>query len=225
VSAALVLLAAGSGTRVGAEVNKILLPLGASTVLGCSVVAAFAVPDVRRVVIVVRDGDQQPVAEAVTPLLGDREADLVVGGDTRHASETAALAVLRDDILSGAVDVVALHDSARPLASPALFEATIAAAREHGGAVPAAPLPHLVTRALTPAGDGLVGVQTPQAFRAGPLLEAYDRAAADGFTGTDTAACLERYAGGVRIAAVPSSSLNLKVTFAEDLATVSSLLD
>ncbi len=60
-------------------------------------------------------------------------------------------------------------------------------------------------------------MQTPQAFRAPELLVAYRRAAEDGFEGTDTAACLERYAD-LSIAAVPSSPLNLKITFPEDVA-------
>ena len=92
--------------------------------------------------------------------------------------------------------MVAIHDGARPLASSALFAAVLAAAREHGGALPAAPLPGLVTAELGAVAGDLVGVQTPQAFRAAPLLAAYRSAAADGFEGTDTAATFERYARG-----------------------------
>ena len=110
----------------------------------------------------------------------------------------------------------------------ALFEATLAAAREHGGAIPSAPLAGVVTRALQPVDRDLVGVQTPQAFRAGPLLAAYRRAAEDGFRGSDTASCLERYASvagasGMRIAAVPSTATNLKITFPEDVEVAARL--
>ena len=66
------------------------------------------------------------------------------------------------------------------------------------------------------AAGRLVGVQTPQAFRAADLLAAYRAAEADGFTGTDTASCVERYAD-LTIAAVPSSPANLKITFPHDL--------
>jgi 2-C-methyl-D-erythritol 4-phosphate cytidylyltransferase len=68
-----------------------------------------------------------------------------------------------------------------------------------------------------------VGVQTPQAFRARPLLEAYRAAARDGFEGTDTAATFERYAG-LPVVAVPSTPANLKVTWPEDLALAEELL-
>jgi len=226
VSAAIVLLAAGSGSRVGAEVNKVLLPLGPTTVLGRSVTTALAVPDVHRVVLVVRPGEQDAVAEAIVPLLGEREVSVVTGGATRHQSEWQAVQVLAADIESGVLDVVAIHDSARPLADAGLYAATITAAREHGGAIPVAALGHLLTHTLASVegtGQRLVGVQTPQSFRAPELLAAYRAAAADGAEFTDTAGCLERY-GRVRIAAVPSTRSNLKVTFPEDVALAEALL-
>jgi 2-C-methyl-D-erythritol 4-phosphate cytidylyltransferase len=223
---ALVVLAAGSGTRVGAAVNKVLLPLADTTVLGLSLRAALQVDDVRRIVLVVRDGEQGAAAEAVTPVLGEGEVLVVPGGATRHRSEWAALTALRPDIEAGEIDVVAIHDGARPLASPELFAATIAVAREVGGAIPVVPMAGVADRRGLRPHQGVVGVQTPQAFRAAELLAAYERSIADGFEGTDTASCLAAYPGesGARVAAVPSSPLNLKVTFAEDLTTVSALL-
>jgi 2-C-methyl-D-erythritol 4-phosphate cytidylyltransferase len=214
--AAVVILAGGSGTRVGSDTNKVLLPLGDSTVLGRSVRAALAVPEVAHLVLAVRAGDEEAVRDAVAPLLGDREVRVVPGGASRHGSEWAALQALAAEVESGEVDVVAVHDGARPLAGPELFEATFAAAREHGGALPVVELPGLLGRDLRPAVAGLVGVQTPQAFRAAPLLEAHRRAAADGFESTDTAACFERYAE-LPVVAVPGGAANLKVTFPEDL--------
>lgn len=219
--AAVVVLAAGAGTRVGAEVNKVLLPLGDAPVLAWSVRDALALDDVVRVVLVVRRGEEQAVADAVAPHLGGREVGVVIGGATRHASEWQALRALAPAIEAGEVDVVAIHDGARPLAGTALLETTIRAAREHGGALPAVPLPGLARAAGGPLPAGLVGVQTPQAFRAAALLAAYRHAEADGFEGTDTASCLERYAGpeaDLRIAAVPSTARNLKITFPEDVA-------
>ncbi len=238
--AAVVILAAGSGTRVGAATNKVLLPLLDRPVLAWSLRAALAAEGVRSVVVVCRPEDRAAVGAALAPELGDREVLLVDGGATRHASEDAALALLAPAIEAGEIDVVALHDGARPLAGADLFERTIATAREHGAAVPTVVLPGLLARDPDAAGDragdtagdtasnpvgtrDLVGVQTPQAFRAGPLLAAYRSAAVDGFDGTDTAACLERY-GDVAIVAVPSPPTNLKVTYPEDLALAAALL-
>jgi len=177
----------------------------------------LALPAVRRVVVVHRADEHTAMEAALAPYLGDGEVLLVPGGDTRHASEWAALRVLADEVDAGAITMVAVHDAARPLADGDLFERTLAAAREHGGAIPVVPVDGVVRRDGAPvAHPHLAAVQTPQAFRAPELLGAYRAAAADGFTGTDTASCVERYAD-VTVAAVLSSPANLKITFPEDL--------
>ena len=219
---AVVILAAGSGSRVGAEVNKVLLPLRGTPVLAWSVRDALALHDVRRLVLVVRPDDRAAVEAAVAPHLGEREVLVVDGGSTRHASEWAALQVLADDIASGEVDLVAVHDGARPLAGPDLWETVIATAREVGGAIPVSPVTQLLHADLTQVAEDVGAVQTPQAFRARELLQAYRAAAMDGFEGTDTAACVATYATIV-VAAVPSTVLNLKVTFPEDVALAEEL--
>ena len=213
---AVVILAAGSGSRVGAEVNKVLLPLRDVPVLVWSVRDALALEDLRRLVLVVRPEDRAAVEAAVAPHLDDREVIVVDGGTTRHASEWAAIRILEADIVSGEVDVVAIHDGARPLAGVALWAAVVAAAAEHGGAIPVVPVTDLLRADLTPLTGELGAVQTPQAFRATDVLAAYRAASEDGFEGTDTAACVTAYRD-VAIAAVAGSPLNLKVTFPEDV--------
>ncbi|WP_281351757.1 IspD/TarI family cytidylyltransferase [Nocardioides piscis] len=112
--AAVVIVAAGSGTRVGAGTNKVLLPLGDAPVLVWSVRDALAAEDVARVVVVVRPADRDAVAAVLSPHLGEDEVVLVEGGATRHASEWAAMQVLAPAIVAGEVDLVAIHDAARP---------------------------------------------------------------------------------------------------------------
>lgn len=226
--AAVIVVAAGAGTRVGAGVNKVLLPLGDAPVLAWSVRDALAVPEVRRVVLVVRDDERDAVGDAVVPHLGpDDQVDVVAGGTTRHASEWAALSALAADVERGRIGVVAVQDGARPLAGAPLLASVLAAARAHGGAVPAVPLRAVLRRDGSPVRADLVGVQTPQAFRAAPLLAAYRLAQADGFEGTDTASCLERYAERlgerVRLVAVRSGAANLKITFPEDIRVAADL--
>ena len=222
MSAAVVILAGGSGTRVGAGTNKVLLRIDDEPLLVRSVHAALALADLGRLVIVSRPEDEHEVASTVSAHLGEHEALLVPGGSSRHVSEWHGVRALRPEIEDGRIDVVAVHDAARPLAGVSLFAATIDAARVHGGAVPVLRLPSLLTTDLRePAGD-LVAVQTPQAFRAAPLLDAHRRAADEGFEGTDTAAVVERYAD-LPIVGVPGSPTNLKVTFPEDVALASEL--
>ncbi|MET3962400.1 2-C-methyl-D-erythritol 4-phosphate cytidylyltransferase [Marmoricola sp. OAE513] len=220
---AIVLLAAGSGRRVGAEKNKVLLPLGGSPILARSVRTALAVESCTRIVVVVRPEDRDEVGAALAPHLGPYDVWLVDGGEERHDSETRALEALRTDIDAGELDVVAIHDGARPLASAALFTAVVAAADRYGAAVPVLRTVPLSNADGSRAPSGLAAVQTPQAFAAGPLVAAYDAAAANGFRGTDTAACLERYTD-LAVHAVDGEAANIKVTFPEDLALAEELL-
>ena len=221
--AAAVLLAAGSGSRVGAEVNKVLLPAHGIPILARSVKTVLEVVGVHRIVLVVRPEDRDAVGEAVGPHLGSHDLWVVDGGEHRHDSEWQALRTLAAEIEDFEIDVVAIHDAARPLAPAALWREVIDAAAEHGGAIPVVPTARLSQRDGTVATAGLVGVQTPQAFGARELLGAYRQAARDGFVGTDTAACLERYTDVV-VAGVPSTAANLKVTFADDIALAERLL-
>lgn len=222
--AAVVLLAAGDGRRVGAPTNKVLLPLAGMPVFAWSLRAIAAMSSTARVLVVIRDEDRAPVERAIATYLPGLDVTVVVGGKTRHGSEWNALTVLADAIGSGEIDVVAIHDAARPLAGAALFGAVVDAAREHGGAIPVRDQPALVPRAVgSPRNRSLVSVQTPQAFRAGPLLKAYREAERDGFVGTDTAGCIERYTD-LEIHCVPSPATNLKITFPEDVALAEALL-
>ncbi len=220
MSAAVVVLAAGSGSRVGAGRNKVLLPLAGRPVLAWSVRDALASSLVEVVVVVVGPREEPEVSAALRPLLEGtaREILLVPGGTTRHRSEQAALDALAPRVRAGEIDVVALHDGARPLAGTALLDRVLREARTGGGALPVVALPGVIERDGGVLAADLVAVQTPQAFRAEALLSAYERAARDGFEATDTAGCLERYADpGFAVAAVPSSPRNLKITFAEDV--------
>ncbi len=221
----MVLLAAGSGTRVGAGINKVLLPLAGAPVLAWSLRHVRSLSYVDQVVVVHRAQDRAEVEEVLAAEAKGLRVTLVEGGDTRHASEWQALQVLAADIDAGRLDVVAVHDTARPLAGPDLFDAVMDAAARQGGAIPVRTQHGLLHRdpAAGPGSPHLVAVQTPQAFAAGPLLEAYRKAATEGFIGTDTASCLEAYTD-VRVHGVAAPATNLKITFPEDIALAQRLL-
>ena len=223
--AAVVVLAAGSGTRVGAATNKVLLPVAGVPVVARSVLTARQVPGVERIVLVVRDGDHVAVRDAVQPHLTGPgpEIAVVTGGETRHRSEWTALSLLAPAIEAGEIDVVAMHDAARPLATTALYEAVLEAAERRGGAIPVARLHDLVTVDGSALPDVVVGVQTPQAFRARDLLLAHRAAAGDGFEATDTAGILAAYTD-LDVAAVESDERNLKLTVADDFVVAEALV-
>jgi 2-C-methyl-D-erythritol 4-phosphate cytidylyltransferase len=224
--AAAIVLAGGSGTRVGGEQNKVYLPLGGRPVLAWSIETFTGMAEIGVVVLVVRASDEEHAERVLAehrPPDVDTHVEVVRGGPTRQASELAGLRRLADRITGGAIDAVLLHDAARPLAGRALAAAVLTAARTYGGAVPGLRRGDLA--AVTPDGsglagpapDGLVAVQTPQGFRARPLLAAYEEAARQGFVGTDTASCLERFAPDLPIRWVPGEERNIKITYSHDL--------
>ena len=225
-SAALVVLAGGSGSRVGAAANKVYLPLGGRRVISWSFVWAREVIEIGRFVLVVRAADTALAAQVLAAEVPGLPVEVVCGGDTRHASEQAALDLLAPAIRAGHVQVVAIHDGARPLSGPDLFRSAIRTARRWGGAIPAVPADDVLPAdGALPADDGgrVMAVQTPQAFRAPELLAAYAAAGGTGFRGTDTASCLEAHST-LTVRVVPGSRRNLKVTFRHDLVAAERLL-
>jgi 2-C-methyl-D-erythritol 4-phosphate cytidylyltransferase len=221
-----VVLAAGLGTRVGADGNKAYLPLARRSMVAWSLTTVTQVAEIARTVLVHRSGERDLARDTVTAELPNAAVELVEGGDSRHASEFNVLRYLADDIESGAVDVVLIHDAARPLAGHDMFVTALSLAREFGGAIPALTIPDVVRQGPTGVesiSGELVRVQTPQAFRAQPLLRAYRAAAYDGFEGTDTSSCIEKYTDE-QVRTFHGDAGNLKVTYAQDVAVAARLL-
>lgn len=219
------MLAAGDGRRVGHDTNKVLLPLAGRRVYTWAIRWARELPSIVATVLVIREQDRDVIEATLRREVEDLDVTVVVGGTSRHGSEWAALQVLAPSIEAGDVDVVVIHDAARPLASAALFDRVIGCAADHGGAIPAVPQDNLTA---VDAGDDLpdvdvVAVQTPQAFAAAALLSAYRTADKDAFIGTDTASCMERYTQ-LPVHWVAGDARNIKITFPEDLFLAERLL-
>lgn len=228
VGAAAMVLAGGSGSRVGADRNKVYLPVAGRSVLAWSVDALAGAAGVGPVVLVVRPQDRDLAREVLDEESAHGAAvEVVDGGATRQDSELAGLRALAGRIGTGEVDVVLVHDGARPLVGAALVAEVLRVARASGGAVPGLVRTDLAT---VDGAGGLVAparhtaVQTPQGFRAAPLLAAYERAALEGFSGTDTASCVERFAPDVTVRCVAGDPRNVKVTYLHDLDVVAGAL-
>lgn len=226
-----VVLCAGQGRRMGAPVNKVFVPLGGRPLLAHTL-AAFEVAEAVDEVVLVAHADELETCREIATAWGARKvAAVIAGGATRHQSEDAALGSLRERIEAGMIDVVLIHDGARPFVTPSEIDSVVRAARELGGALLATPMEAGEIIAAVDAG-GEVGeiaateelwrAQTPQGFAAGELLRAYDAARAEGFDGTDTAASYERL--GHRVSVVCGSGENFKVTTPDDLARAEALL-
>ncbi|MCU0265371.1 MAG: 2-C-methyl-D-erythritol 4-phosphate cytidylyltransferase [Actinomycetia bacterium] len=224
-TAAGVVPAAGRGERLGAGAPKALRTLGGVPLL---VHAVRALAAARAVGLVVVAAPPEDVAQ-VRALLDDHEvaAEVVVvaGGATRQESVRRALAALTPD-----VDVVLVHDAARPLVPVELVD-RVAAAVRHGApaVVPGLPVADTVKRVAPVDGSeqvvetldrsALRAVQTPQGFRR-DVLEAAHAAATD--DATDDAGLVERAGGSVTV--VPGSEEAFKVTRPLDLLLAEAVL-
>lgn len=202
------------------DVNKVYLPIRDRPLLEYCLETFGRAACVDRVVLVVREEDRSRAEELIveTPLA--KPITMVTGGPTRHQSELAGLSAIAEEIDSGGVDLVAIHDGARPFLTLDLLERVIEVARRRGGAIPGLeveePLYQVTESGHHPlAASALRRVQTPQAFWAKPLLDAYRRAAAAGFEGVDTAETVERFSD-LTVEVVPGDPRNIKVTFVED---------
>lgn len=204
------MVAAGHGDRFGGL--KQVAPLGGRRVLDWSLDAARAVSSL---VVVVA-----PLASSGDQAVSAPGADVVVpGGDSRAGSVRAGLGALPDD-----VDVVVVHDAARPLASVSLFRSVIGAViAGAAGAIPGVAVEDTLKRVegglVTATVDrrSLVRVQTPQAFRACVLRAAHGT----GLDATDDAGLVEQ--SGHRVVVVEGEPTNLKLTTAKDLDILEAL--
>jgi 2-C-methyl-D-erythritol 4-phosphate cytidylyltransferase len=221
VSAWAVLVAAGTGERLGEERPKAFVRLGELPLLAEPLRRLDESPWVDAIVVAVPAGWEEPAILLAEELSATKVVASVTGGATRAETVRLALAEVPEEAL-----VVLVHDAARPLVSDAVLERVLAPLAEGwDGVVPGLPLADTVKRVERDAvvetldREGLVGVQTPQAFLAPTVRDAY---AGDVAGATDCASLVEARGGRVRV--VPGDPRLLKVTTREDLELVQSWL-
>ena len=223
-----IVVAGGTGRRFGGF--KQFLPLAGVPVASWSIRAACTVADGAVLVVpsdALPESDPSAVCDGGLPAPGATgdaafgATTVVAGGATRAASVRAGLAAVPGD-----VGIIVIHDAARPLASPQLFASVVAAVRsgDAAGVIPVVPVSDTLKRVedgivvATVDREGLVSVQTPQAF----VAEALRSAHRDGGEATDDAGLLE--AAGLSVATVEGDLRNLKLTRPEDLVLAEALM-
>jgi len=205
MSRAMVIVAAGMGSRF--ENDKMMTPVDGRPLV--SITVERIRPHVSQCVLVCRADQLDLISEL------DLGVTVAVGGPTRTTSEIAGLKELRRK-----PELIGVHDGARPNLTPPLIEELFQTARVVGGAVPVIePSTMLVNSETLNPLDNAVAVQTPQVFRARELLDAYQRAEAEGVVGHDTLEIVQKYTT-LEVAAVEGSPTNIKVTYPTDLAQV-----
>lgn len=216
IDTAIIVVAAGSGTRLGAGSPKAFVGIDEHTILRHCLRGVFDAAPAQVVVVVPADRVGEALAEAHEQA-GERRdlVTVVVGGETRQGSVSAGLSRVWAD-----VDIVLVHDAARALTPSGVIDRVIGAVRETGhGVVPALDVIDTIKRvegeAITGAVDRseLAAAQTPQGFRRDILVAAYERAAQEF---TDDAALVAD--AGHHIMRIEGSSLSFKITTPADLA-------
>jgi len=227
VKVAILLLAAGRGTRFGGPLPKAFLPLAGKPLLLHAAERLAAAVDLKagnQLVLVTHPDDRAPLLDPLLPqLLPLGDVRFAAGGSTRQESMARGLAVCDPDI-----DLVVIHDAARALLPVDATRECLRQAHAAGASLLAIPVPDTLKRvqgadvAATVDRTNLWLAQTPQAIRLPLLQRALANAAAMDFAGTDDVSLVELL--GERVVVVPGSPTNLKITRPEDLPLAEAIL-
>ncbi len=224
----LLIAAAGSGRRMGADRNKLLLPLAGRPVLAWTLDAALACQAIRWIGIVGQSQDAEAIAAIVANAQPDRPVVWILGGETRQDSVSRGLDALPDQ-----AEAVLIHDGARCLVTPELLERCALALGEAipagAGIIAAVPVTDTIkevdgsgTICATPDRSRLWAAQTPQGFAVTQLRQAHATAASQGWNVTDDAALFERL--GLPVQVLEATPANIKLTTSFDLTIAEAVL-
>lgn len=217
-----IIVCAGSSTRMQGR-NKILLPLGDSSVIGNTMKAFQNCESVREIIIVAREGDIPEIKAEAQRAGITKLSECVTGGATRQESVISGMRCISKE-----TEYIAVHDGARPLVKPEHIEKTIHDARVFGGAALGVPVKDtikvvddgLVTD--TPPRSSLYITQTPQVFRKKLYFEGVDFAMEHGLDFTDDCQLAEAVGGKIYMTA--GDYTNIKITTPEDIMLAETLL-
>ncbi|WP_088006728.1 2-C-methyl-D-erythritol 4-phosphate cytidylyltransferase [Indiicoccus explosivorum] len=210
-----ILPAAGSGRRMKAGKNKLLLELSGKPVFIHTLEVFEQDPACEAVWLAVKQEERDVIESEIRRLGLKKVAGFADGGTERQDSVRACLEVIPE------CEVVLVHDAARPFVSQEVITRLAEAAQEQGAAIAGVRVKDTIKKekegfvSETIDRESLWMIQTPQAFRYGLLLEAVKSAAEQGFLGTDEAMLAERI--GQRVQIVESSYENIKITTPDDL--------
>lgn len=214
---AAIIPAAGQGVRMGSDVPKQFLALNGRPILGHTLDVFHRCDAVDEIVLVL---PQDEIEAARHQLLSDapKVKQVVAGGRQRQDSVRNGFQALSAD-----TDIVVVHDGVRPFVTPEMIGASVTAARECGAVITAVPLSDTIKKVnkedfveRTVDRDGLWRVQTPQTFQYAVLKDAFARAAADNYYGTDEGSLIEHLGRPLKV--ITGSELNIKITRTGDLA-------
>lgn len=219
-----IIVAAGTGSRMNANINKQYLKLCGRPVLVHTIEAFERSPYISEIIVVIHQQDRGLFEEIVMPF-GFRKISAVVdGGADRQASVYNGLGHVHPQS-----SIISVHDGARPLITAGIIHESIMIAQRYGVSCVGVPVKDTIkqvnpdkTVAITPDRSGLWAVQTPQVFQREILVRVHEKALEDGYRGTDDSVLAERL--GIPVMMVPGSYTNIKITTHDDLVFAEAVL-
>jgi len=218
-----IVVAAGKGLRMGPTTKKQYLQIDGIPILTRTLRVFDHCDPLHEINLVVPKGDGEYCkTHIIDPYGFKKKVHLVEGGEERQHSVLNGLKYIRDGINCDKEAIVMIHDGVRPFVNQNMIKACIKNAIEYGACIPAVKItdtvkqvsPDLVIQ-KTVNRETLYTAQTPQAFKLGLLLRAFDHAIKTSFRGTDEASLVEH--SGHKVIIIKGSQLNIKITTPEDL--------
>lgn len=215
-TATAIIVAAGSGRRMGSNVNKQFILIDGMPVLAHTLLKFSAAETIDSIIIVTKADSILTVSDLVKEFNISKVCEIIPGGETRQDSVNCGLSSVEKN------KIVAIHDGARPFISIEKINELVESAYKFGASAPGV-VPKDTVKAVSSENsiektldrNSLRLIQTPQVFRANELKSAYEQAKATGFVGTDDCSVAEM--AGISIRIVEGEYTNIKVTTPEDL--------
>lgn len=219
-----VIVAAGTGSRMNMGINKQFIKLEGKEIIAYTIEKFYNNSNIEDIVVVIKEDESEFFKKEILDKYNFKNIKIAYGGKERQDSVYNGL-----KSLDKKCDVVLIHDGARPFVSDKIIDNCIEEVKEHKAIVVGVPVKDTIkvidndkNIVDTPNRSVLWAVQTPQTFDYNILIDAYKDAFKSGFYGTDDAMLVERI--GYKVKMVEGSYNNIKITTQEDLSVGSQIL-
>ena len=219
-----VIVAAGTGSRMNMGINKQFIKLEGKEIIAYTIEKFYNNSNIEDIVVVVKEDESEFFKKEILDKYNFKNVKIAYGGKERQDSVYNGLKLLDEKC-----DVVLIHDGARPFVSDKIIDKSIEEAKEHKAIVVGVPVKDTIkvidndkNIVDTPNRSVLWAVQTPQTFNYNILIDAYKDAFKNKFYGTDDAMLVERI--GYKVKMLEGSYNNIKITTQEDLNIGSQIL-